>query len=91
MRKTKSKDPLVGKFFHSNSEGKLKWQGHVLSVLSNDGTQLYLVQLYEWFMGTPSKQVIVPMAEMVGWDFYDSSEDMEEAWLQYKERQGFAK
>jgi len=70
-------DGIAGKWFHSFKEGYVHWQGQVLSAQPADH---FLVQLYEWFMGQPNKQVIVPFSDMIGWTFYDSSEQMVFEW-----------
>jgi len=72
-------DGVAGKWFHSFKDGHVHWQGQVLSAQPADH---FLVQLYEWFMGQPNKQVIVPFSDMVGWTFYDSSEQMMFEWEQ---------
>jgi hypothetical protein len=73
-----TENSLVGKWFHSfhregKSQGHVLWQGQVLSAQPNDH---FLVQLYEWLLGEPNKQVIVPFSEMVDWQFYPSAEQM---------------
>ena len=70
-------DGIAGKWFHSFKDGYVHWQGQVLSAQPADH---FLVQLYEWFMGQPNKQVIVPFSDMIGWTFYDSSEQMVFEW-----------
>jgi len=67
---------LIGKWFHSfDSEGEIKWQGRILA--KPDG--MYLVQLYDW--------MIAPR-DMAGWRFYDTAEEMREAWEKYKSDRG---
>lgn len=68
---------LIGKWFHSFDDDKIKWQGRILSSEKNDS---FLVQLFEWFGGTPSKQILVPFSDMLNWNFYSSAEEMIEAW-----------
>lgn len=70
-------DGIVGKWFHSFKDGYVHWQGQVLSAQPADH---FLVQLYEWFLGEPNKQIVVPFSEMVGWTFYDSNEQMLHEW-----------
>ena len=70
-------DGIAGKWFHSFKDGYVYWQGQVLSAQPADH---FLVQLYEWLGGSPNKQVIVPFLDMVGWVFYDSSEQMMFEW-----------
>lgn len=63
---------LVGSFFHSDQ--RRGWQGCVLAEVA---PQVYLVELFEWMMGSSSAQKLVPLADMMEWSFYDTSE-----WLQ---------
>ena len=74
-------DSLVGKFFHSfvpegtyvNPPTKIvQWQGQVRSKV-RDG--LYLVRLYDWMMGHPSNEHLIPLEKMLDWQFYSSPED----------------
>jgi len=76
LRKADDANPAIlkGKFFHSLEDGHMKWQGHILA-MPRPG--YYLVQLFEWLMGEPSIQVIVPFEKMHDWFFYDSAEDMD--------------
>lgn len=37
---------------------------------------VYLVELYEWMVGTPVFERLVTVTEMLGWWFYDSNEWM---------------
>ncbi len=68
------KAPLVGKWFHSfHADGCVEWQGHILKAVAPD---LYLVQLYEWFVGAPSNQRLVRLEVMETWAFYDTNAAM---------------
>lgn len=77
--------PLIGKWFHSVRRDKkgrplyVKWQGQVVGELGWD-SGLFVVQLYEWGMGHPNGFATVPAQDMVGWQFYYSSEDMVNAY-----------
>ena len=69
---------LIGKFFHSfTDEGIVHWQGYVLE---RPEPGMYLVQLFEWIMGEPSSQKLVPADDMKGWSFYDTNEEMNETY-----------
>ena len=82
-RVAQSADPAspVGKFFHSVyekgeadsggelMEGKIKWQGRVLSAQPGD---CFLVQLYSWVHGGETDRKLIPVAQMVNWIFYPS-------------------
>lgn len=78
--------PLVGKWFHSYEVERpdvIRWQGQVLAAVSPD---TFLVQLYEWFCGMPSKQVLVPLTEMLTWAFYETERQKDEVYEQYAAR-----
>jgi hypothetical protein len=68
---------LKGKFFHSVEDGCVKWQGRILG---SPSPGYYLVQLFEWLMGGPSNQQIIPFEKMRDWYFYDSSEELKYSW-----------
>jgi hypothetical protein len=80
LRTRNTTDLLVGKFFHSFIEGKLSWQGEIKGVIHDKDSHVYLVQLYEWFHGIASEQKLVSISEMKGWLFYDSVEDLHDAY-----------
>lgn len=66
--------PLVGRWFHAfDADGALKWQGQVLAAVTTD---LFLVHRHEWTAGGPGDQVLVPLAQMAAWAFYDTEADM---------------
>lgn len=75
--KGKDRKTLEGKFFHSFKDGKVVWQGYVIAE-AKDG--YFLVQLFEWVMGEPSCQKLVRVDTMLGWDFYDTAQEMNDAW-----------
>lgn len=64
---------LVGTFFHANAARG--WQG---VVVAEPQPGLYLVQLFEWLMGEPNIQKLIPANTMLveDWKFYDSAEEM---------------
>jgi len=75
---------LVGSWFHSfTAEGRFRWQGCVVAAL---GEGYVLVQTYSWLDGTPSHQHVVQMRTVTDWRFYDTNEEMLEAWMQSAER-----
>jgi hypothetical protein len=79
----RKKDPLIGKFFHSfTKDRKLSWQGHVVTRVRNN--DLYIVQLFEWWFGESSAKELVPVEGMVGWSFYDSAQEMNDAYDVYR-------
>jgi hypothetical protein len=70
----KKRPNIIGKYFHSFPQGKLTWQGQVLNQLAPGK---YLVQLYEWFLGGLSDELIVSIDRMVDekWNFYSHVDD----------------
>jgi hypothetical protein len=73
---------LVGKFFHSyHDNGRLEYQGKVLSQ-PNKG--VYLVQLYDWIIGSESDQELIKIEDMLRYKFYNSAEDMRYAYEMYE-------
>lgn len=67
------KHPFVGKWFHSIENGEIKWQGQILSEVTEGK---FLIQLYSWIMGEPTDQIVVSVEEIVKWHFYATDEDM---------------
>jgi len=68
------KNPLSGKFFHSiGQDGFLCWQGQVLGEVQ---AGFFLVQLFSWLDGDETNCEIVPFEDMLGWLFYQTSEEM---------------
>lgn len=71
-------DGLVGNWFHQHKDdGTLGWQGQVLS---EPQPGHYLVQLYGWLDGCPTDRVLVPFPDMLRWKFYETDEDMNDAY-----------
>lgn len=68
---------LVGCYFHSIEAGEIKWQGLVVSKITED---YYLVQLFEWMLGQPNCLKLTHLSQMSDWHFYHSSSAMREAW-----------
>ena len=69
---------LAGLFFHTFSDSIVHQQGHVMGEVSPG---VYLVQFYEWLMGSPTTQQLFKLEDMFGWVFYDNEED----WIAYYE------
>lgn len=79
-KKTRTIDPLVGKYFHSRDDaGVIKWQGLILGKTGG----LYLCQLFGWFDGRTTNQQLIPLREMRRWEFFNSSVEMGERYEQY--------
>jgi hypothetical protein len=75
--------PLVGKWFHSYDAEQptvIRWQGQVLAAITPD---VFLVQLFEWFCGMPTKQRLVSLIEMLSWSFYATEQQKDEAYDKY--------
>jgi hypothetical protein len=77
-----SAHPLVGKFFHSYKKNQIEWQGIVESEASPG--QL-LVQLFSWLTGYDTDQHIVPVEKMTKWKFYNTADDMQDAYRRSSE------
>lgn len=66
-----------GLFFHSFDEtGDIKWQGRILSTYPN-GCK---VETYSWFDGEPCSVERVTYEDMDSWVFYDTLDEMNEAY-----------
>jgi|HubBroStandDraft_1064217.scaffolds.fasta_scaffold04838_6 hypothetical protein len=89
MPTKKVKDPLIGKYFHSVKEDRktIEWQGEITARIGDN----YLLQLFEWFMGSESNQVLAPVADLSHWRFYDSAEEMNYHYENYCRRRDAAK
>lgn len=74
---------LVGKYFHSFvdctvcGKPRVAWQGYVVGSPRPD---IYVVQLFEWLLGEPNVQRLVPFDKMVDWDFYQDGAEMKHAY-----------
>jgi hypothetical protein len=78
MKRTKTTKPpisaLVGHFFHSfNANGDLCWQGRVVAEV---GSGIFLLQFYDWVVGSESDRKLVKLEDMLRWRFYESAEEM---------------
>jgi hypothetical protein len=75
---------LKGHFFHSyNKDGLVEWQG---KVISNPEPGIYLVQLYEWFVGAESCRKLVNIQDMIQWSFYETNKEMANSYYSKKEQ-----
>jgi len=63
------------KWFHTYKDTEIAWQGHVLDYLP---PRLVLVQLFSWLDGQPTCQKLLEVTD--DWSFYDTQEDMRDAW-----------
>ena len=52
---------LKGLWLHTLKAGEIHYQGQVVGVRG----KVALVQLYEWFMGEPTKILAIPIATMI--------------------------
>jgi len=72
-----AKNELIGKFFHTFHEnGNIRYQGRVTA---EPVPGYFLVQLFDWLLGSPSNKELAPIAQMIGWSFYDDADDWREA------------
>jgi hypothetical protein len=56
------KHPLVGRGMHwMDKDGEVQWQGELIGDL---GDGYFLIQLFEWFSGSPSHQIIVHLSQL---------------------------
>lgn len=62
---------LEGLFFVGDN-----WQGRIEGKVDKN---LYVVQLYEWLLGAPSCVKLVPIDQMLNWDFYHTVEEWNRA------------
>ena len=76
-------EKIEKKWFHSFKNGKIVWQGQVLSKESNN---TFLVQLYSWIDGMPTNQHLVFLSEMKNWRFYNSDKEMKEVYDQKRKK-----
>jgi hypothetical protein len=74
--KLNEKNVMIGKFFHSIEDSKVKWQGYIKGK-PEEG--FYLVALFSWGDGQEIEKKIVEINEMKSWFFYDSPEEMKKA------------
>ena len=78
--------PLIGKYFHSieKKDGRdvVQWQGQVMQQISQE---VYLVELFEWITGSDSYGKLVPLSDMLQWQFYESNEQMND-WYEHSYR-----
>lgn len=76
---------LTGKFFHSVKSDRttIEWQGQFLGLASPG---LYRVQLFDWLVGAPDEQRLVPATDMRYWLIYDTAEAMNAHYDKYSRR-----
>ena len=60
-------------FLTFTEDKKMQYQGRILSRLENG---FYLVQLYEWLLGTESCMKIMPFKEFLDAELYSDNEDL---------------
>lgn len=80
-------------WFHAwkrnGSDSVITYQGQIVAEIEQ--AKWYLVQLYEWVSGSPSKRIIVSFDAMAkdgpvdgqGWSFYQSNGEMQAAYEIY--------
>jgi hypothetical protein len=70
---TRSTDPLVGKHFHTLKDGKIHYQGQIMSKAGDDQ---YIVDLFSFLTGMCTCQRMYSLADMKDWLLYDTQADM---------------
>lgn len=82
-----AKNPLVGKFFHRMEEDKttIKNQGIVEAEVFPGH---FLVQFFSFLTGEDTNMEIVPVANMTHWKFYNSNDEMNQAFRDEQRRLG---
>jgi hypothetical protein len=60
---------LVGSYFLTDPARG--WQG---IVVAEPSPGVYLCELFEWMVGSPTHQQLIPLDDMFGWRFFDNSE-----------------
>ena len=77
---------IIGKFFHTlDDDGTIRCQGQILTCVIND---TYLVEHYSWWDGCPNGQVMIDVDKMSNWIFYDTNQEMLDA---YEKKHGHEK
>ena len=75
---------LVNKWFISFEEKDvIKWTG---LILGEPHPSFFLIQLRSAIDGSFTDQIILPFNDLIGWQFYSSSDDMAWAYTKIKER-----
>lgn len=74
---------LTGQFVHTIQDGQISHQGEILT---QHAPGLYQVQWFSWVMGEPTNRVLVSVQEMVGWKFYETADQMNEAYRKQERR-----
>ena len=59
-----------------DDDGNLHNQGQVVACLT---PEIYLIQIFEWVMGSPSGMVLRTLTDMRTWHFYRTEEAWHEA------------
>jgi hypothetical protein len=76
---------LTGKYFLSVKSDRetIEWQGKFLGLASPG---LYRVETYDWVVGAPYEQLLVPATDMRYWRIYDTPEQLHRAYDDYNRR-----
>jgi hypothetical protein len=86
-RKPLRNNTLVGSYFHEMVDDDeygevVRWQG---CVVAEPAPAVYLVELFEWIVGSSSCQKLVWLEDMRKWQFYDDAK-----WMQGEYEHGSA-
>jgi hypothetical protein len=91
-RTGKGEHVLVGHGIHwRNEDGIVERQGVIFTVVSSgapDVGDLALIQYFEWMMGAPIYEALVPLAELAAdrerWTLYPTCQHMADRWNDYE-------
>ena len=70
-------DPLIGFYFHTFNNGQIEDQGQVIA---QDHLGAYKCEHFSWWGGYTSGFRRYTTAQMTGWRFYETAEQMRAAW-----------
>jgi len=76
-KKRPTKDPLIGKYFHTLKDGKLHNQGQFMAKVSEG---YYTVDFFSFMTGFCTLQKVASVADMKDWMIYETREDMEHSY-----------
>jgi hypothetical protein len=71
---------LYGKFFHTFKEGTIEGQGKIVRDATGLPVPYVIVVFYSWLDGSPLHMEIVRLEKLDGVRFYDTCEEMREAY-----------
>lgn len=66
---------MIGNYFHGCDE--IQWQG---MIIGEPSPGMFMVQTFSWLTGNEHSKQLVPITAMTGWTFYDTAEEMSNAY-----------